>query len=663
MNTFNPCGNHGCKSFPPRRLATVALLVLLGAASALSAADGPLQPPYSWRGIEGTGVFPARGLVTTFCDYPAEMARDTIVSEAVAKAKLSCKPGNRQNIVWRTLLPHWGHNAPVCVKDKVFLLCGEAWKSDAPLLVCLDVQDGKILWQHPVDHMDAWPEEKAKLGRECRAKELKRWRGHMIWWNRFYWDNQKHAPAMDDGSEADWNKLLAEAKEDGWEFPPFAQKIMAGPADCGNGAARYRYGLRFNRGTGQPTDRSLVANYKRCNDERYYWYPGWTSEGPFYGSTMGSVVSDSERVYAVTTFGAMAAFDFEGNRKWIVDLAPARQKQNLPCTSGGYHHFQMASPVLADGLVIHFFRDAGTMYAVESSTGKLKWHATSPSIQEGRYVGYSGHMGPGGTPVVMRLPDAKAGGKTTTVAISGNGMVVRASDGKKLEMIRLPSPAGAEKQKKDDDADAADDAKPDSNGPSSTYNSWTAWRDVLYAEHSRGWVYAIKLALDGDALKQEMLWRSSESGDSRDPNLVYHDGRLYCGPFGKKGWAALDAATGRALASGPRPAGYSTSLGVADGKVVMRSSGWSGGNARYTTYSILSLADLKAVGTGLLVQPKPQGEVAERHIAFLGTPYIAWGVGGITCWGNRIFIRSNDYLWCIRDTARQFVPPEQIVTR
>jgi hypothetical protein len=95
----------------------------------------------------------------------------------------------------------------------------------------------------------------------------------------------------------------------------------------------------------------------------------------------------------------------------------------------------------------------------------------------------------------------------------------------------------------------------------------------------------------------------------------------------------------------------------------MRSSGWSGGNARYTTYSILSLADLKAVGTGLLVQPKPQGEVAERHIAFLGTPYIAWGVGGITCWGNRIFIRSNDYLWCIRDTARQFVPPEQIVTR
>jgi hypothetical protein len=61
------------------------------------------------------------------------------------------------------------------------------------------------------------------------------------------------------------------------------------------------------------------------------------------------------------------------------------------------------------------------------------------------------------------------------------------------------------------------------------------------------------------------------------------------------------------------------------------------------------------------VQPPPSGEVAERHIAFLGTPYIGWGVAGITCRGNRIFIRSNDYLWCIGDPAKLFVPPEEVM--
>jgi hypothetical protein len=203
-----------------------ALLIALGMALEARAADPSPQPPYSWRGIKGTGVFPAKDLVTTFCDYPAEMAGDKAVSEGVARAKLPCKPGDRKNIVWRTLLPHWGHNAPVCVRDRVFVLCDEGWKSDAPLLVCLDAKDGRILWQKPVDQMDAWPEEKAKVGKECRAKELKRWRDHMTWWNRFYWDNEKNAAAAATRTEADWNRLVEETRKDGWQFPSFANRSL-----------------------------------------------------------------------------------------------------------------------------------------------------------------------------------------------------------------------------------------------------------------------------------------------------------------------------------------------------------------------------------------------------------------------------------------------------
>ena len=51
-------------------------------------------------------------------------------------------------------------------------------------------------------------------------------------------------------------------------------------------------------------------------------------------------------------------------------------------------------------------------------------------------------------------------------------------------------------------------------------------------------------------------------------------------------------------------------------------------------------------------------EVADRHIALLGSPYVVWGVSGITCWGNRIFIRSNDYLWCVGDPEKKWIGPE-----
>jgi outer membrane protein assembly factor BamB len=589
------------------------------------------QPPYSWRGINGSGVFPAQGLVTEFWDVPA--ADDSVVTAALTKAGLNLKPGDRKNIVWRTLLPHWGHNAPVCVNDRVFVLCAEGWKSDAPLLVCLDVNTGKILWQQAVDHLDAWPADKAKAGKEARAKELQRWRDHMIWWNRLYWDNEHHAPA--NLSAEEWNRRRQEALAAGWEFPAFGS-LAGAPADAGNGAYRYRFGLSMGRSSGKPTDAALIANQKLCDQERYYWYPQWTSEGPFYGSVFGSVVSDGRRVYAVNTFGAMAAFDLDGNRQWVIDLAPARQKNSLPCGIKGNLHHQMISPVLADGLVVHHFRDAGVIYGVEAATGKLRWQ-TEPSR-----AGYAGHMGPGGTPVVMTLGGA-------TVIVSGNGLVVRVADGRLLGQVSLPAPADAPAKKASADDEGEEDA---ASAGSSTYNSWTGAGDVLFAQHFRGWVYAIRLGLTGDVLRQELLWRTTDAGDNRDANLIVHDGRLYCGPLrgatkGGGGYSALDIQTGKVLATGRVGGQYNTGLGAADGLLVARTSGWSRENARWTSYGVFDLATLRPKGQGFLAAPKPAGEVAERHIAFLGTPYIAWGVAGITASGNRLFIRSNDYLWCI----------------
>jgi hypothetical protein len=51
--------------------------------------------------------------------------------------------------------------------------------------------------------------------------------------------------------------------------------------------------------------------------------------------------------------------------------------------------------------------------------------------------------------------------------------------------------------------------------------------------------------------------------------------------------------------------------------------------------------------------------LSERHIACIGTERVVWGNAGVTCWGNRIFIRSNDYLWCIGDPDAAWVPGEK----
>jgi len=160
------------------RAAGWTLWILLAAIAALPhglpAAEKPAasspQPPYSWRGIEGQGVFPAKDLVTSFS----------------ADAE-----GKGQNIVWRVALPNWGANAPIVLKDRVFVLCQEGVDIECPQLLCLDANTGKLLWQKPVDHLDAWPEAKAKEAKEMRRKEHLRWAKYMRWWNKLFWDSER----------------------------------------------------------------------------------------------------------------------------------------------------------------------------------------------------------------------------------------------------------------------------------------------------------------------------------------------------------------------------------------------------------------------------------------------------------------------------------------
>lgn len=618
------------------RLVPIGIFTVCALAKA-SGAGQPLQPPYNWRGVDGSGVFPAKDLVTSF----AEIAED-YTAEELQKMRIPAtfKPGMRKNVVWRTLLPNWGNNAPIAVGDKVLVLCNEGWKSNAPLLVCLDARDGKILWQKEVDHMDAWPQDQAAIGKECRAKELARWRKYMGWWNKLYWDNSLHAwkagAAGKKGStdtmpvSPEQAQLVAQAKADGLNMAP-AQGMGVG------GGTRGRYGLGEDLGDG-------LANFRKCVQNRYYWYQGWTSEAPWYGSVMGSVVSDGRRVYAVTALSAAACFDLDGKQVWVTDLGAKPMDSGLGCHLNPVH-YNIASPVLAEDKLVYYDRDGAAMLGLDKASGRIVFRTAAPVTpaatkkKDPQYPGYEEHFCPGGTPVVMRIPTAtSADAPLVTVVVSGHGMVVRVSDGAMLGQVTMPKPG-----------------EEGPGTPSSTYNSWTAQGDTLFCQHHAGWVYGIKLQLKGDVLHQEMRWRSEVSGDNRNPNLIVAGSHLIAGPVGKRGGnqIALDILTGKVTAKGPSPQGYSTGLAAGDGKIIFR------GYPDYT-YTVVNLPDLKPVGSGVLLPPKPAGEVLERHIAFLGKPMIGGGWTGLTCFGNRLYARDTDYLWCIGDPDKPYLPPEAV---
>jgi len=93
-------------------LKTIALL-LFAFPLTISAADEWTQ----FRGPNGSGVSETKGLPTEF--------------------------GPNKNVVWKTELPP-GHSSPVLTRDRIFVT---AHSNNKLLVICLDRQTGKILWQ------------------------------------------------------------------------------------------------------------------------------------------------------------------------------------------------------------------------------------------------------------------------------------------------------------------------------------------------------------------------------------------------------------------------------------------------------------------------------------------------------------------------------------
>ena len=113
------------------RLKTRVLLIfgaLAAAAFCARAADAP-QAVVGYRG-DRNGDYPGRN-------------PPIVWDEATHK-----------NLAWKTVLPNWCYGMPMVVGRKVFVMSEPGWKSDFPELVCMDLENGKLLWQRQIDHLE-----------------------------------------------------------------------------------------------------------------------------------------------------------------------------------------------------------------------------------------------------------------------------------------------------------------------------------------------------------------------------------------------------------------------------------------------------------------------------------------------------------------------------
>jgi len=123
--------------------AVASFIVAFALTNSSRAAFAPLkEAAEEWsqfRGPNGTGVSAATGLPVEF--------------------------GPTKNVVWKTALPP-GHSSPVLTRNRIFITAHSQEKSAAPgkekenyklLVICLDRQTGKLLWQREVPRSRVGP--------------------------------------------------------------------------------------------------------------------------------------------------------------------------------------------------------------------------------------------------------------------------------------------------------------------------------------------------------------------------------------------------------------------------------------------------------------------------------------------------------------------------
>jgi len=264
--------------------------LLVAFALVLSVAGIAAAPPgtVGWR-TDGTGAYPQ-------AKPPRTWAAD-------------------QHIVWKTRMPGWSNATPVIIGDKL-LVC-----SEPATLMCVNLADGKILWQKDNAYQDVVLPAALQQRREAEEKQADVLLGQIRLADMEAAALRKKLQANQDDKEV-LQKKLADLKTQtaGWKLAlkdfPLAGKFRQPPKD----------------GTG-----------------------GFSSPTP---------TTDGRNVYVIFGNGLAACFDLEGNRKWL---------QNVEHSTAPYGHG--SSPLLVGNKLLVHFAD---LVALDVKDGAELWRAKLP---------------------------------------------------------------------------------------------------------------------------------------------------------------------------------------------------------------------------------------------------------------------------------------------
>ena len=260
----------------------IGLLIGLALVIGFLGSDAGAAEVSGWRN-DGSGSYPD-------ADIPLEWAED-------------------KNIVWKIPLDSWSNGGPVLVGDRLFVC------SEPTTLVCVNAQDGQVLWQKDNHYFDSLTPEQAAQARAnlTQADKLK-----------------QQIKSLQDEINTLKGRLEAAADKDGINRRIAAQEARAEKLQAKiESLAPYRApGTHGTNGHSSPTP---------------------TTDGKF--------------IYVLFGTGVVACYDLDGNRQWI---------KFVQAPTHGWGH--SASPVLIGNRIVVHIRG---LFALDQRNGEVLWQAES----------------------------------------------------------------------------------------------------------------------------------------------------------------------------------------------------------------------------------------------------------------------------------------------